>query len=1580
MKPDWPAIRAHYEQTSEPLRTVAERFDVPQRTLFRRTAAEKWQRTEAKTGGSTDSAAKSGSKNGSNTELAAKSGSAGSDSAAKSGSKNGSNTELAAKSGSKNGSSFHIPAGINEWDRLTAARFYLQQFHWAVHHLFPPSKGEDKEQGKRPWCKGWRDHKSADVTLDDLNKVLGPHTDNNLGVVVRPPFVAVDLDSKADSGESVRAWLAEHPRLADVPRERTGGGAHLHFICRDLPPHLLKARKPPTVALTPQVNAELYLNGFNLVVAPSIHRTGHRYTWEVTGHIPEVKWAQLCEWFGFEKPDDKRAAGRPAKELPWWSAFKGDLASLDIPALFRSAELLGECIDLDESKWAVRCPWEHEHSGDLKAEAGSDTVVFASRPPAFKCLHAHCAERTMEHVCAWFENRQPGIVDKHCREQRVWQKGQADCEGRPRIVLPGLDREDSQFAREIADVIAPKHIWFIKGSRTVSIAMVRYSEKAESLGFVPVEAIEARTAVEDHLQTGVVQTNQQSGDPVFLSKTMTRECAAGMLAAPQFRKKLPEIIRILDLPLPIRMADGDIAYPCIGYDPRFRIYTDPGSPKIRPMSPDEAMEWLREAHDGFGWLDSQSLVHQIARVITPYCRGLMGWDARFPLWHYSANRPRAGKDYLAGVAHMIYEGHSCEDTALEKEGEENRKRITTALMGGRRMLHLANCQGHISDPCFIGAITSKIFAARNLGSTDGKADLKLPNEVEFSLSANIGLTFRPDVEPRTRRISLTFAEENANARIFPKPDLWGWLIAHRGEMLSAVSALAKVWMDAGCPAGRTPFTSFPEWASVVGGIMQANGLGDPCEPHLDDGGLPADRQIVAMKALYAACHERHGESWITKADIYDVIITNEDNESFGWFGDLAEKGVKTKVSLQLRQFNRRELGGIVMQIDESPVKTQQHRYRFVTERAPHQDFVHVLFKRPSTPPAASTTPSGDGHLGQDGHLLPSPSVRELINSNQNQKSKIINMCDSKTVGEKVPKVPILPKTELLTDRTMFAEIAAAIRKSHSVALDLETYGPRKGDGLDPWAGDIRLLSLCVEGQDPWILDLRAIGYELGELKTALEAVEIIAHNAKFDLLWLRVKCGLRATRVFCTLVAARLLVAGTKPGNDLDKCLERYLGVEPAPDHSRSDWGSMFLDEDQLAYAARDVLHLQALSNKLWGLLESDQLDVVGRLEFDLVPVIVEMEHAGIAVDQDKLREIETKARSSAAEHAGLLRQKLNLPKLNPGSPQQLLEALRAAGIEVENTNEETLKAADDGEIIPLILEFRGAEKLAQQAALLLECVKQDGRIHGRFDPTGTATGRFSSKDPNLQNIGRGELRTCFVPEPGNKLIVADYSQIELRAAAVIAGETKMIEAYKNGVDLHKQTASEVLNKPLEEVTKQDRQISKSANFGLLYGQSAPGLVRYAASSYGVQLELDQAEQIRRQFFRTYGHLRQWHGESRNKADAGAREVRTVLGRRRLLPETASEWERFTALVNTPVQGGCADGMKQALVLIAQQLPAEARLISTVHDEVLVEAPEAMANEVRDLVQAIMIEAMAALFPQVPIEVEAGSCSNWGEK
>ena len=443
MKPDWSIIRGHYEATGEPLRSVAKRFMLAERTLFRKASAEKWQRsgqTDDENGsglGSNDnSAAKSGSANGSAEALAAKNGSgfgsingSNDNSAAKSGSANGSAEALAAKNGSgfgsndnlaaKSGSAFHIPASINDWDRLTASRYYLKELGWAVHQLYPPDKGDDKERGKKPFCKGWRDHKASDVTTADLEKVFGPHTSNNLGVVVRPPFVAVDLDSKADAGQSVRAWLDEHPHLLSVPRERTGGGAHLHFICRDLPLHILKSRKPPTVQINAKVSAELYLNGFNLVVAPSIHRTGHRYTWEVTGPIPEVRWTDLNTLFGFDHPAPKSESPTPGKkDKTWWTAFKGDLATLNILGLFRSADRLGDCLDPDQSKWAVRCPWEHEHSGDLKGEAGSDTVIFAGKPPGFKCLHAHCAERSMEQVCAWFENAHPGAIDDHCQQLR----------------------------------------------------------------------------------------------------------------------------------------------------------------------------------------------------------------------------------------------------------------------------------------------------------------------------------------------------------------------------------------------------------------------------------------------------------------------------------------------------------------------------------------------------------------------------------------------------------------------------------------------------------------------------------------------------------------------------------------------------------------------------------------------------------------------------------------------------------------------------------------------------------------------------------------------------------------------------------------------------------------------------------------------------------------------------------------------------------------------------------------------------------------------------------------------------------
>jgi hypothetical protein len=200
-------------------------------------------------------------------------------------------------------------------------------------------------------------------------------------------------------------------------------------------------------------------------------------------------------------------------------------------------------------------------------------------------------------------------------------------------------------------------------------------------------------------------------------------------------------------------------------------------------------------------------------------------------------------------------------------------------MAGRRNVHFANCQGFIQDPHFIGAITSKTFSARNIGSTDARADLILPNEVEFSLSANVGLTFREDIAPRTRRIALEFFEETPNSRRFAKPDLHGWVLTHRPAIIGAVAALVQHWISQGCPPGPTPFNSFPEWARIVGGIMVSCGLGDPCLPHDHQDEIGGDRQENALRSVFRIGYANHPDEWIEKSRLFELIESASEDRA-----------------------------------------------------------------------------------------------------------------------------------------------------------------------------------------------------------------------------------------------------------------------------------------------------------------------------------------------------------------------------------------------------------------------------------------------------------------------------------------------------------------------------------------------------------------------------------------------------------------------------------------------------------------------------------------------------------------------------
>ncbi len=580
-----------------------------------------------------------------------------------------------------------------------------------------------------------------------------------------------------------------------------------------------------------------------------------------------------------------------------------------------------------------------------------------------------------------------------------------------------------------------------------------------------------------------------------------------------------------------------------------------------------------------------------------------------------------------------------------------------------------------------------------------------------------------------------------------------------------------------------------------------------------------------------------------------------------------------------------------------------------------------------------------------------------------------------------------PDFELVTSKEQFPALAEKILAVGTIALAIETYGPGKRGGLDPWQGEIRLLSLHVDGDDskPWLIDLQATGYELGSLKHALEKVEVMGHNIKFDALWLLAKCEVHPRSLYCTLTAARLLCAGEepRPSLSLDLVVQRYLAAEFGEDLSCSDWGSPLLLPDQHAYAAKDVVMLHELRRALDTAIAQAEMTAVADLEMKLLPAVVDMEASGIPVDVARLEKLLVVATADAERHKMAFREAVGDPEINPRSTKTALAKLQELGVPVECTSEEALSEHKARPEVEALLAFRVAEKGEQQLVKLREAARGDGRVHCRFNPTGTDTGRFTSSEPNMQNLGRGDLRTCVAATEGKWLVIADYSQIELRAAAVLTKEDAMMEAYKKGVDLHRKTAAAVLGKAMEQISKEDRQLAKAVNFGLLFGQTTEGLMRYAKQSYGVSMTMKQAEHYRTNFFRTYPALATWHSNARKMAgDTRVTEARARGGRRRLLPASAKTmwWKRFATLVNMPVQGACADGLKRAMIELKNTLPPGARMVNTVHDELIIECDAEQAEQVCKVLSGTMESAMRQIFPEIPIEVEASCCRTWAEK
>ena len=250
----------------------------------------------------------------------------------------------------------------------------------------------------------------------------------------------------------------------------------------------------------------------------------------------------------------------------------------------------------------------------------------------------------------------------------------------------------------------------------------------------------------------------------------------------------------------------------------------------------------------------------------------------------------------------------------------------------------------------------------------------------------------------------------------------------------------------------------------------------------------------------------------------------------------------------------------------------------------------------------------------------------------------------------------------------------------------------------------------------------------------------------------------------------------------------------------------------------------------------------------------------------------------------------------------------------------------------------------------------------------------MSCWNPNIQQIPRSaRFRACFVAPHGRKLVVADYSQIELRVAAEITRDLRMTAAYRNGDDLHRLTASLVLGKDIDAITGQERQAAKAVNFGLIYAMGAAGLKQYAAQSYGTEMTLEQATEFRNRFFRAYTGIEKWHRALKRELPT---ESRTLAGRKFTFSENAG----LAILSNTPVQGTAADIAKKALGLLTNRLKgADTSIIGIVHDEILLESSEEKADETAELLKSTMEEAGNSILKYVPCQADVGISQNWGK-
>jgi len=579
------------------------------------------------------------------------------------------------------------------------------------------------------------------------------------------------------------------------------------------------------------------------------------------------------------------------------------------------------------------------------------------------------------------------------------------------------------------------------------------------------------------------------------------------------------------------------------------------------------------------------------------------------------------------------------------------------------------------------------------------------------------------------------------------------------------------------------------------------------------------------------------------------------------------------------------------------------------------------------------------------------------------------------------------------------ELARAIdilSSQPALGLDTET------TDLDPFTSRLRLIQLAAPDK-VFIVDLNAFGRndlsereDLAPLRQLLAAQRPIkiAHNAKFDAKFIKHNLGVDLGGIFDTLLASQLVGAGDiEERHGLEAVAGRYLNETVDKTQRLSDW-DFELSEAQLEYAARDAAVLLPLREKLIERLKAESLVKVAQLEFECVMTVVDIELAGFFMHKDRWLDqlaIVEKRRTELAEElqqvlavessqgslfGGPQREDINLD-----SHQQLTQALTRLGIPVPDStrNWKMQPLAAQYPVIGTLLEYRTVQKaLTSYGENMIELINPlTKRLHADFRQIGAPTGRFACTNPNIQQVPHAvEYRRCFSGYPEDrKLVIADYSQIELRILAEFSGDQGFIDAFNSGADLHRVTASQVFNAPLDQVTKEQRDFAKRLNFGVVYGIGAQ---RFALMT---GLTTPDAENVLKRYFGTYRQLDTYLREAANRA-VSDRQARTASGRLVRFRYDENDRQQISMTQrngkNTPIQGTSADILKRALKLLKEELKgSSAKIVNIIHDEVVVEADADEAASVASKVESVMVAAGEEYLKTVPVKVETEIADEW---